>query len=426
MAEKKQKKPGLAKQTTVESAELLTKTSYALDDVMNLVVFLRDRTGIHFTLEDAPLTRCDCLVQLIIQEQNLPAEAADAFCLWLISPIIDLRLKKEHNPFIVVQKWEQLCSMYTDASDKEIRESEPVLMFQRDVFLTRQEEQRIIDETMLFYLYHEAKYNVTMARYILNEEDYHTLAGIQAIITFGVHHPQIHTLSEYKSNLEKFYPVHMYCQSRFSFFKSNSTHTTPCEQQFMAAHIKLSKDLKTDSTINLKDYYRKYLHLLWQYPFYGGAFFSGAIEAKVSRFRKLISSGPLMKVSLCINTDGVTIFNKQKEEFLLYVPYSQLSWHYKDDPFDGDNDPLPTLMIQFLTDQQSSEAAGRPVTKLIQIFSKEAKLMNALIETCVNKKLLRCNESDYVDNLSEITEKRILNKLDKLTMETYSQDGEPL
>ncbi|KAK0059924.1 FERM domain-containing protein FRMD8P1 [Biomphalaria pfeifferi] len=84
----KKKRPRLEQQSTVESAELLTKTSIALDDVMNLVVFLRDRTGIHFTLEDAPLTRCDSLVHLVLQEQSLPIEAAEAFCLWLISPIL--------------------------------------------------------------------------------------------------------------------------------------------------------------------------------------------------------------------------------------------------------------------------------------------------------------------------------------------------
>ncbi|XP_055879551.1 putative FERM domain-containing protein FRMD8P1 isoform X2 [Biomphalaria glabrata] len=421
MAEK-QKRPRLEQQSTVESAELLTKTSIALDDVMNLVVFLRDRTGIHFTLEDAPLTRCDSLVHLVLQEQSLPIEAAEAFCLWLISPILDLRLKKEHNPFIVVQKWEQLCFMYTEAPEKEISESEPVLMLQRDVFLTRQDEQKIIDERILFYLYHEAKYNVNMARYILNEEDYHTLAGYQAIITFGVYDKVIHKLSEYKSNLDKFYPVHMYLTSRCTFLRGS--HSTPCEQSFMDAHIKISK-AHGDSPINLKDYYKKYLHLLWTYPFYGGAFFSGSVEAKTNRLRRLIST-PVMKITLCINTDGVSIFNKQKPEFLLYVPYSQLSWHYKDEPWDGDNDPLPTLMLQFLTDEQSNDAAGRPVTKLLQVFSREAKLMNALIETCVNKKLAFGNESDFVDNLSDITEKRVLNKLDRMTMETFTQEGEPL
>lgn len=53
-------------------------------------MFLRDKTGIHFNLQDAAVTQCCGLLQLIIQEQNLPEEASNVFCLWLISPILGM------------------------------------------------------------------------------------------------------------------------------------------------------------------------------------------------------------------------------------------------------------------------------------------------------------------------------------------------
>ncbi|CAL1547455.1 unnamed protein product [Lymnaea stagnalis] len=219
----------------------------------------------------------------------------------------------------------------------------------------------------------------------------------------------------------------MYVQSRFSFFNRSSVSSTPCEQLFMEAHKKESAE-HAGTRVILKEYYRKYLQVLWTYPFYGGAFFFGSVEPKANRLRKLIASLPLMKVNICINTDGVAVFNGQKEELLIYVPYSQLSWNYRDLPWDGDSDPLPTLMMQFLCDEQSAESPGKPVTKLLQIFSYEAKLMNALIETCVDRKLAEKNNvgKDFTDGPLDIAEKKLLNKLNKLTLETYTQDGEQL
>uniref|UniRef100_A0A0B7AES9 FERM domain-containing protein 8 n=1 Tax=Arion vulgaris TaxID=1028688 RepID=A0A0B7AES9_9EUPU len=406
----------------------LLMQEYNIDDVMSLVVFLRDKTGIHFTLEDAPITQCSGLLQLVILEQNLPQEASDVLCLWLISPVLELRLKKHHNPFQVVQKWDELCALYTDASFDEIHQSEPVLMVQRDVFVSKEQEQQIQNEQILSLLYHEGKYKVIEGRYILHEEDYHYLAGLQALIQFGTYKPTQHVLAEYRSNLDKFYPDHMYVQSRFRFLNRSHLNQTPCEESFMEAHIRISEELQHIAS-NLTQLYRKYLAVLWTYPFYGGAFFNGYVETKMTGIRRFILPKSDMRVSICINTEGVSIFNTEKDEFLLYVPFAEMSWKYQDHPWDGDNDPPPTLMLQFICDEKHEESQGQPVTKLLQIYSKEAKLMDALIATCVRRKLetWKNQGDDFVDaGIIESSVKKMLNKLDRLSLETYTQDGDQL
>ena len=114
-----------------EKASLLDKGQ---KEPVEMVVFLRDRAGIYFHLEDGHLVRADELLELVIEEQGLPPEAKEIFSLWFVSPILDIRLKGHHQPFQIIQQWDQLCALYTDAKNNEIRDSEPVLMVQRDVF----------------------------------------------------------------------------------------------------------------------------------------------------------------------------------------------------------------------------------------------------------------------------------------------------
>ncbi|XP_059145353.1 putative FERM domain-containing protein FRMD8P1 isoform X2 [Physella acuta] len=453
--EKKQKRKKDIHGTQLEAgSNELIRVGSNIEDVMDLVVFLKDRTGVHFTLEDAPQSKCENLIDLVINEQGLPPEASDIFSLWLVSPIIELRLKKNHNPFTVVQRWDGLCTLYTNASDKEIQESEPVLMFQRDVFFKREREHLIKNEKILYYLYHEAKFNVLESRYILHEEDYHTLAGIQAIIQMGKYDDKT-AIADYKANLNKYYPLFMAVPSRFKIFGRNTS--TPCEQQFMEAHKKASAQLSGEP--ELAEQYKNYLKILWEYPFYGGAFFSGEVEVKLGKIRKLIFPSPLIKVTICINTEGIAIFDKLKDEFLLYMPFSKLSWTYVDKAWDGDNDPEPMLIIQFPSDQRTV-AGDKTVTKLLQIMSGEAKLMDALIETLVAKiledKRRISSDIDVVDAykghvpatissdidlnptqqekhpqkpatktpVSDVSYKQLFNKLDRLVLETYTTDGE--
>ena len=119
-----------------EKSALLDKNQ---KETVELVIFLRDRAGIYFHLEDGNIARADELLELVIEEQGLPQEAKEVFSMWFVSSVLDVRLKAHHQPFQIIQQWDHLCALYTDAKNDEIRDSEPVLMVQRDVFYPKEQ-----------------------------------------------------------------------------------------------------------------------------------------------------------------------------------------------------------------------------------------------------------------------------------------------
>ncbi|XP_076434671.1 putative FERM domain-containing protein FRMD8P1 [Babylonia areolata] len=416
---------------------------------VELIVFLRDRAGIYFHLEDGHLIKADELLELVIQEQGLPPWAKEVFSLWFVSSILDVRLKRHHQPFQIIQQWDELCALYTDANNEEIRDSEPVLMVQRDVFYPLEQEVQITDEQTLCLLYHEAKYNVVQGRFALTPQDYHRLAGLQALIHLGKFSSQSHMLASYRSNLVMFYPESMYTKERFLFFARLRAQARDCEELFMQAHQEISEVFASlDVNSSLSTLYRRYLEVCWSYPFYGSAFFSGHVETPSSRLKKFILPTPDTPVHTAINIDGVSVIDRARSELLLSIPFSQLSWEFRDPDFDGDNDPPPCLFLQFLASQgpadgKDGEASNgkhgdleggspvAPLTKLLKIYSREAKLMDALIETCVRRKLSRQGEGDppgldSVDSGPSFSTlaRGVRNRLERLCLSTFTKDGE--
>ncbi|XP_041352332.1 putative FERM domain-containing protein FRMD8P1 isoform X4 [Gigantopelta aegis] len=413
---------------------LLSTSSSTVNTTMRveMVVYLRDRTGVMFSLEDGHLARADELIEMVCEEQGLPQEAQRVFALWLVSTLMDLRLKRHHQPHQIAQKWDELCVLYTDAKMDEIQEAEPVLMMQRDVFYPKDEEMQIQHEEMLCLLYHEAKYNVVEGRYAMFTEDYHQLAGLQALIHLGRYNPKEHILSQYRANLIKFYPEHMYQQKTFLFFPKKP-EGIDCEELFQGAHQRRSQEYANlDLTKDLAVLYRKYLEICWTYPFYGSAFFTGQIETPASRWKKLVLSPPDTHVIVAINMDCISLIDKEKVELILSVPFTEMSWDFRDTEFDVDGEIMPSLFIQFACDTEDSER--KDLTKLLAIYSREAKLMDALINSCVKRKLASPG-IDYVDSgvfgtdsvdgaKAESSLKKVTNKLDKFCLTTYTKKGD--
>ena len=109
-----------------------------------LIVFLRDRAGIYFNVGGGNSLRVGDILDLFFEEQSLPPETKEVFSLWLVSSVFDLRLKENHKPFQIIQQWDQLCALYTDATNDEIHDSEPVLMIQRDVFYPKRKVSALL------------------------------------------------------------------------------------------------------------------------------------------------------------------------------------------------------------------------------------------------------------------------------------------
>lgn len=172
------------------------------------------------------------------------------------------------------------------------------------------------------------------------------------------------------------------------------------------------------------------------------------METPTGRFKKLIMPSHDTEVWTAINTDCVTVVDRARRELLLSIPFSQLSWEFRDPDFDGDNDPPPCLFLQFLVSEGSNgpevsaasngmrgdpeveNGASSAITKLLKVHSREAKLMDALIETCVRRKLhlrQRSSGEDFVDSgLFDSSSRKILNKLERLCLSTYTKEGDAI
>ncbi|XP_064600632.1 putative FERM domain-containing protein FRMD8P1 isoform X2 [Liolophura sinensis] len=357
---------------------------------LEIAIYLRDQTVIHVTMEEGQQARAEDLIEVVLTEQKLPPEARTMFCLWLVSPLLELRLKPHHKPFFLVSQWADLCDKYTEEDADDIAKDEPMLMFQRDVFFPRQQEAQVRDRETLLYLYQEAKFNVLEGRYVVSPEDYHRLAGISAVIHLGRFDRKSHISAFYRSSLEQFYPDFM-LKKKWSFSGLWSKNSDDgLSSHLEAAHTRVSDQYQSGELHQvLPELYRAYLNILYKYPFYGGAFFTGDID-RTSRlqFLKGFQDKP---VWISISTDGVTVIDREKNEVLLALPYETFSWQYKeakkvDDP--------PILYLQFVCPESAHN------TKLLIVDSYQAKLMDALIETCVNLKIQKYNTpaEDTVDS----------------------------
>jgi hypothetical protein len=57
--------------------------------------------------------------------------------------ISEVQLKPHHKPYEICHRWRTLVSKYSTASESYIERDEPVLSFQRNVFFSRRDEEKI-------------------------------------------------------------------------------------------------------------------------------------------------------------------------------------------------------------------------------------------------------------------------------------------
>ncbi|KAK3093563.1 hypothetical protein FSP39_017341 [Pinctada imbricata] len=372
-----------------------------LDETIEVVIWFRDREGIHVTLDcGGQEATAEDLFDIALEQKRLPAGSEQYFSIWLCSPMLELRLKKHHKPFHFAQMWDELCALYTDEKVDEIARDEPVVMLQRNVFLPLEDEMKIANDSVLSLLYHEAKYNVIEGRYVMSDEDYDRLAGIQALIHMEQYDPTKHTLAAYRKELEKFYPEHLRKVKSGPIIKlRNPPREENLDSRLSQAHRQKSQAYKDVSVEKcLPELYREYLDICWQYPFYGSAFFEAVVQKNCGKIKGYLPGVTKeIEVWVAINTDGVCILDKHKEESMLAVPYEELSWDL-DPNIDEDEERDPSLLLQFL--HNDPEGEGK-CTKLLQVYSRQAKMMDALIDSCVKRKLQKSDVSEESHDVVE-------------------------
>ncbi|ESN98897.1 hypothetical protein HELRODRAFT_162363 [Helobdella robusta] len=407
---------------------------------IEIVVYFHDNSGIMLKIQDGQNMEANILFEYVAKELNLQAEvleqAKEVFSLWLVSDLLELQLKPNHVPFKLVCFWEELLEKYVHCSEEARQRDEPIIMFRRNVYVSPKLELQIQDERLLKFLFHETKKNVTDGRLPLSSE--------QDYIKYAALHTHIFKLEKLES--AETLPTNFATPAFFKFAASVSctiySFNYFSDEPALMLQARISKgeldnmkeflpssqckrnllfrrdqnpefllfnryqsELASYENLNLSELYMKYLEVSSLFT-YGAAYFRGQIEHP----GKKVDDPVWVAVSL----SGVTIVCITDEIVLLRVPFTKLSWQFAEPTKEGPN-VLPCLFLHFpfLENNQS-------VTKLLQIFSKSAMLIDNLIEA-----LISVRRSGLGGTSSADTEE-VSVKEDRLAFVTYNTKGEKI
>ncbi|XP_049850422.1 putative FERM domain-containing protein FRMD8P1 [Schistocerca gregaria] len=398
---------------------------------LNTCIYLMSKVVLNMEIEDGHSSTVQELVQYVMQEEELalPRVASNIFTLWMCSGLLEIQLKLFHKPFDVRKRWQSLVSQYTNATDSQIDRDEPILSFQRNVFFSKRDEEKIKDQKLLDLLYDEAKYNILEGRYPCEISHYIMLGGIQARIELGPYVPQVHTTQFFREHQRKFLPTHV-SHSNWSWLRISGKNSP---------EVRLLEQFKRiPSNTPVRKLIRKYLEFCWSLPYYGGAFFRGQVEQPVRGLTSLITHQDV-SVLVAINTQGVYIIDDIQCTLLLGLKYEEMSWDFAKPSQEDNPDCLPCLFLQFMVLEN-----GTRVSKILQVFSKQAVMMDALISVFVDE--IKQKTTTYADepdrpvydtstdsddtqvplttvNRRELPQSCLSNKLSKLTLATFDEDG---
>jgi hypothetical protein len=389
------------------------------DEAVDIVVYFANNEGLHLRVVDGQNAKATELFEMVMDEQKYPHEARELFSLWLVSDLLELQLKPTHIPFKLVCYWEELLEKYSSASAFNRQRDEPVIAFKRNVFCTCTTEKQILDKNntevtqkqpLLSLLYNEAKKNILSGRYPISQKDCDKLAGLQAVISEkeGSRIPEsdIERLDYFKKNIAEYLPTR-FCKRHWIL----KTHENP-EYRLLESYGARKAD---NAVQDLEDLYRSYLKLCWDLPYYGSAFFRGQVEHPG---RRLLSSHIDDPVYVAINTNGVYVIDEDDFELLIGLPYKFLCWERGEADADRADECLPCLFLQFPVLSTPGQ------TKIFQIFSHEAILMDKLIEACIElKKKNQSAETREDDNLQIIKGySDVAEKFERLSLVTFQNN----
>ncbi|KAF4518167.1 hypothetical protein B566_EDAN007858 [Ephemera danica] len=358
------------------------------------------------------------LALAVMQEEQLglPRSAASVFAIWMASGLLEVQLKPHHRPLEVRQSWQSLLSRYSGASESRRERDEPRISLQRNVFFTRAEEEK------------ETKYNILEGRYPCETSHYIMLGGLQARIELGPYNPQLHTPDFFRQQQGDFLPAHVRRGAGWAWLPVSSKRSP---------EVRLLEAFKSvPAATPAKRLVRKYLEFCWALPFYGSAFFAGQVEQPVRGLTSLITHQDI-PVLVAVNEKGVHVIDEIQCTVLLGLRYEEMSWEYARPSQEDSPDCLPCLFIQFMVLEN-----GARVSKVLQVFSKQAVMMDALISTFVDR--LKQKTADEVDrpmcDAATDTEELqaplrapqrrdaapqscLSNKLSRLTLATFDDEG---
>ncbi|KAL9694067.1 hypothetical protein quinque_013352 [Culex quinquefasciatus] len=337
--------------------------------VIPTVVYLMSRIAVHMEIEGT--AQCPAQVMLAAalgcEELGITNKllAQSVFGLWMTSPLLEVQLKPHHRPYAVRVAWSKLLDKHSHGNELEKLSDEPMTMLRRNVFFSKRDEEKIKDPRILELLYEEARHNVLHGRYVMESSHSIMLGGIQARIELGPYNSHTHSTSYFRENQFRFLPAHV--------AKSSSWSWLPISRRTSAEVRLLEQFKRVPTTATTKKLMRKYLEFCWALPFYGAAYFHGQVEQPVRGLMSLMQQKDL-PVLIAVNERGIYVIDQIECTLLLGLKYDELSWDYAKPSNVNDPECLPCIFLQF-----GAVENGIAATKLMQIFTRQAAMVDALI-----------------------------------------------
>ncbi|XP_064556865.1 uncharacterized protein Bili isoform X3 [Drosophila montana] len=158
--------------------------------------------------------------------------------------------------------------------------------------------------------------------------------------------------------------------------------------------------------------------------FFSAAFFHGQMEQPVRGIMSLVNNKD-MEVLIAVNERGVFIIDCFENTLLLGLRYEDMSWDYAKPSASEDSECLTCIFLQF-----DAVENGIQISKLVQLFSKEAAMIDALISHFteqMRKKKQEGNPAEqYHDEPNPIQNNGngvLCNKLSRLTLASFDEEG---
>lgn len=389
---------------------------------ISVAVFLIEKVGRLLNLEFGKDTTAGLICKMMVENLAMSSQAKDVFCVWLVSPLLQLQLKDHHQPLKMRIKWPELLRRFTTATSELIEKDEPILSFQRNGFFPLQEERKITDEKIIKRLFEEAKYNILNGNYPLKRVQGEIFGATLALTEYGKYSPQVHRMGYFRTKLPELVPYWMY-KPGWQTILGRSPKTTT-EQNLLAQYKELSETL-SENSVNAASTGKLFLEKCWDLPFYGSVFFKGQIEKQVSGLNTLLDH-PDIPVHVAINRDAIHVIDPKKNEIILGLSYDEFSWDYSQSPDESDPECFDTFWLEF----DSEENENTAITQL-QIFSKQAVMMDAMVQSCATGSMSLCPineasgspESGSVSPGPEKNGYKIRNRMERLSLSTYGRDG---
>ncbi|XP_039259047.2 putative FERM domain-containing protein FRMD8P1 isoform X1 [Styela clava] len=342
-------------------------------DIIDVMIYLPDNTGHQVHIQDGKTTTTTKFFETMVAALDLPAEPAQkCFALWLKSPLLDVQLRPHHVPFRMVRQWGLLIDKFSAADDVVKMKDEPALVFKRNAFLTKEEEAKIHDKKILDILLMEAKSNIQNGIYPCDREDVEQLGILLCVMNkHQCRGKDVKTEQKsFRNTIQGVIPEHM-VRHRKTIFRRQKSFEDHVYHSFR--HISNKEEVENAQL--------EFMKICWQLPYYGSVMFEGEVENKNNKtLASWFLSSSTMQVRVAINTTGIWIINSEKKHVLLGLTYGEFNWEVatkqpdEDDENAGDDrESIPSLFIEFDEDK---------TTKLLQIISKQASMMNSMIETC--------------------------------------------